>query len=766
MTTTVHAARNSVDPAGPTPPPLRPGDRRRGVLVALGVCVIVAVLATVPLINNRIFYYWDDSAAQFLPTWFHLGQQVLAGNVPPMLDLQSWMGGDIAAEALFGIYNPLNVANFVLVASLPDLAVAALLVKVEFVMLLALGAYLVAREYRAARWAAAAVAIALPFGGFTLYFDTSVWAAGLISFAWVPHVWWSARRAAQGRLNPIWAFLIGALAITSGNPYGVLGTAIVLLGLLIEFGWRREWPVFRRALALGCCIGAVVPLVFLPLLGTASVSWRAAQGIYNDNMLVPGIGDLLNSSMPSYLPQISSFGGRGLPVPATYFAWFVIPLLPWLDWRGLRRRKLPLAALVVGLLFTLLALGPSQLWMFRWPVRLTEYAYLGIGVVFAVLLTNGLRGDNWRRRAVITAITLVATTYFAVTAWPQGVLWHLGTLLLMAALTAAAVYLSRRGGRWLATVMAVGTGIILLVQTTMFPGNFAVQPYHYPHSVQALRNTFANRYQGTTMQFAQLPVAANTLGLYPTGAWQHFLFGNAYRPAGVEAVNAYTGLGFAEFSDTFCMSYIGESCPAGYQNLWKPTNEGGLPLADLMRVDTVVVQHAMIPDVPREKGWQVTEQDSAATVMHRQVPMPYPDGRVSYAGRGLLVTSDTDTGTRLETVDVSRRVPDDGPDDIVFARLNWPGYSAEVNGTKVPVVTGPAGLVVVRVPAGVSGVLTLSWTPPGLTAGIGLAGIGLLGGLILCALHVVRRRRSRPTDVLTPDSSEQIDTEPVGTRVS
>jgi uncharacterized membrane protein YfhO len=77
---------------------------------------------------------------------------------------------------------------------------------------------------------------------------------------------------------------------------------------------------------------------------------------------------------------------------------------------------------------------------------------------------------------------------------------------------------------------------------------------------------------------------------------------------------------------------------------------------------------------------------------------------------------------------------------MVFARLNWPGYVAEVNGTQVPIVTGPAGLVVVRIPPGVSGTLVLTWTPPGLAAGIAAAGVGLLGALALSVLYLRRRR--------------------------
>ena len=33
--------------------------------------------------------------------------------------------------------------------------------------------------------------------------------------------------------------------------------------------------------------------------------------------------------------------------------------------------------------FLALALGPSKLWLFRWPLRVIEYFYLGVLVVLA-----------------------------------------------------------------------------------------------------------------------------------------------------------------------------------------------------------------------------------------------------------------------------------------------------------------------------------------------------------------------------------------------
>ncbi|WP_156960736.1 hypothetical protein [Amycolatopsis taiwanensis] len=723
--------------------------RRLGILTGTLVCAVVAVLAQLPLIGNRIFYYWDDSAAQFLPMWYHLGQLVAGGHWPTLLDLHTWMGGNVAGEALFGVYNPLNVANFLLVFGIGDLAVAAAVVKTEFLIMLALGTYLVCREYEAKRHVSAAVAIALPFSGFTLYFDTAAWASGLISFAYLPFVWWSVRKAARGALNPFWAFLIGAGAITSGNPYGVLGVCVVLLGLLVEFGVRKRWRGFRTTLLLGVCVGLVVPLVFLPLALTGPVTWRAGWGILNDGFLVPSGTDLMAMSVPGYLPRITAFdGAESLRVPAAYFAWFALPLAPWLNYRAARRATL--GAVVVAAVFLALTLGPSSFWMFRWPLRLIEYFYLGLGVLLAVVLSAGLRTDHRRIRIVLTAGILLGGAYLAWATEPKTLSWNLLGLVVVAAFTAAAIWVSRRGTAF-GAVLITGTAAVLGLQLANFPGNFNIKPYYYPHSVQALKDTFADRYQGETLQIASIKTASDTIGLGPDKAWRYFLFGYSYQVAGVDAVNSYAGMGFSAFSETLCFDGFGSSCAEAYPNLWRPTSFGGAPLADLIRLRTVVVENALVPELTVPDGWQVVEHDEVVTVLRRTGPLPWPQGTLAWAGPGLSVSDDASEDSQAETV----RFTANGPDSrqLVFARLAWPGYEARVNGQEVPVSLGPSGLLTVELPPGTtSGELTLSWAPPAFWPGIWLAVAGLLGGLALGVGHYLTRRKHGTENVVSRGS--------------
>ena len=98
----------------------------------------------------------------------------------------------------------------------------------------------------------------------------------------------------------------------------------------------------------------------------------------------------------------------------------------------------------------------------------------------------------------------------------------------------------------------------------------------------------------------------------------------------------------------------------------------------------------------------------------------------------MQVSSDTSTD-REETVRFS------GSGTLAFARLDWPGYRAEVDGKPVDVREGPAGLVLVDVRGG--GELKLTWSAPGLVPGLVAAVLGLLGALGFSAFAVIRRRR-------------------------
>jgi hypothetical protein len=720
-----------------------PGRDRARWLWPLVVCVVTAAYASIPYLAHPYFFQRGDTAAQFAPTWFHLGEMVRSGQWPPWLDPDAWAGGNYAAEALYGIYNPINLLVWLGMSSTSDLMLATFVVKAVVLVLLALGTYLLAREYGAARWAAAVVATALPFSGFTLYWDAGSWPSGLMAFAYAAWLWWVLRRCLRGVTNPFWAFLVGVLVVTQGNPYGALAIVVIGLALVIEGLASRNRGGVVRLVLTGLCIAAFLPLVYLPLVGTADLAVRS-QGalIENSGKLRPGIGDLFGLSSPTFVPGIRAITGP-MAVPATYLSWLVLPLLPWLRFRVLRDRARELSGVgVVTLVYLALAVGPSKLWLFRWPLRLVEYAWLGVAVALAALLTAGLHHTHARARALGSLAIVLGTGWLAWAEHPAAARKIAAGVVLVLVLVAVVVLCHRlwsRATAVLAALCIVGTGLVLSLQVYAFGENASSRYWHLPHDVAAIQERFADR-DGRVMQFADLKPLQTKHPRELVRSWDSFLPGSMYQVAGVDAVNAYTGMGMRVFNKHFCMEYDGLTQPCGYQNLWRVSPIAGVPVADLMKIDTVVVQPEMTVGQETPEGWSVAEQTDAVVVLTRDEPLAWPGSRLSWAADGIEVESADTVAPLHEQVEIA----DSGQGgQMIFAALGWPGWRAEIDGKEVPVSRTKIGMLMVDVPADTSGTLDVTFRPPGLAAGVGAAAIGLVGAV---ALGLVDRRRRRRRD--------------------
>jgi hypothetical protein len=700
--------------------------------VAIAVVgALVVALALLPTWRNPSFYFADDSAAQFLPMWFRLGERLRGGDWPPLLDVDSWMGGDLAAEALFGLWNPVNLLDYVLVSRIGDLAVAATAVKVQFLVVLAVGVHVLCREYGAARSMSTVLGVATPFSGFVLYFQAGTWAAGLIGVAWLPWAWCSLRRMAHGRSAAVVPFLFSYLCLSSGDPYGVLGLCAVFAALMAETALCRAKDKARRLRALlfvGLATAAALPLVFLPLVMTSPVGWRSGMELYNVGRLAPDLADLINLSMPSFVPQIASFGSFRMTVPAMYFAWFFVPLLPWFDWSVLVREWRRFGApLVLGGGYALLCLGPSNVWMFRWPIRHVVVLVLALSVITAFLLSRGMRTDRCRARLAGTAGVVGLGAYLSFSAWPALAGKHLVSMCLLAGLGVVVVTFAHRGlpGRSRAVVLQAGTVLALLLQVCWFPVNRDVADYRFPPRTADIRTQFAGLRGGTVLQIADRDhVAARDVD---SGVvWKYLLFGNMHAAAGVASLVAYTGLGYESLHRRLCLNYYGATCPRAYAAVQRG-DEVGVSLADQLKLEYLVVQRALIDAPVPPPGWRVVERSGITTVLRRIGPPRWPSSRLSVA-RGVTVSTALRSGQRTEEVRFRRSAGQ--PAVLVFARLAWPGYRATVDGHRVPAEATSSGLLRVSLPPGTAGgTLRLSWSPPGFAASVVLAVLGALGAI-------------------------------------
>ncbi|MGR6965889.1 hypothetical protein ACU610_15625 [Geodermatophilus sp. URMC 61] len=733
----------------------RVGHRIPESVVTLGVGLAVAATLVIPFAQRHAFYYGGDNPQSFVPLWHHFGQLLRAGQWSTM-EPAGWTGGNYAADSTYALWNPVQLLDYVLVSYLDDLAAAAAIVQIQFLALLGMGAYLLFREYGAGRLAAVVVAFGIPATGFTLYYEANGWPAGLMAFTWVTWFWWAARRQSRGRLLPLVTFLFGALAMTTGNPYAALGMVIVLAGIAVELLMRRDWGRLGGLVVTGACVGGTAALVFLPLLETLPVTDREQTAMLaNDTFLVPQLGDLLASSAPTYLPAILNWGGALLErVPSTYSIWFALPLLPWVRWRGLRRPDRPLASVaVIAVVFALLTVGPSNLWLFRWPIRLIEYLYLSLAVLLALLLSRGLATDHVRRRTAATVAVVVAGGYLSFAVHPKQWTMHVLATVGVLALVLLSLAAFHRWGRlpW-ATVLVAGTVLVVTYQSSQLPlyASDGSDRAQLPHSIAQVQEASA-AYRGTVLQLA-LP---DSLGTAPRRYTGHLLFGNENLMSGHETIVRYSGMGFAEFADALCMGYRGQVCPEALDRAWRPVGDTGVPLVDLLGVETLVLDNELFTGPARQPpppGWSVGARDRVRTVWVRDRPVGH-EGRLTWASPGVDVLSDAGTGVSEE---VQVQAADAGT--LVFARLTWPGHTATLDGEPVEVRDGPAGLLSVDVPAG-RHVVAIAYRTPGLSAGIAAVAVAALLSLGQSAVWLVARRRRRPPTVPPPTDDAPVPRE-------
>ncbi len=709
--------------------------RHRG-LAPLVVVLAVLLGSVIVFIQSHEFYFWDDSAAVFLPTWYTVGTDLWQGHWPTLRpDL--WMGGNLAAEAQFGLWNPVNLMMMMIVAKIPDMAVSAFIIKAFWQVMLAMGGFLLAREYGAKPWPAAAMAVALPFAGFTLYYDTSSWIAGLMATVWTAWFWWAAHRVLNGTLNPFIGFIFGYLLITNGNPYGALSAVIVLMGLALEAVLQKHYRALWKLVLMGGLVGSTALVAYLPLLLSSDVGWRTTKGIINDGFLAPNSLMLMATSTSSMLPNIVIWTGQGSSVPVTYSAWFLLPILPWLNWPILRTKVKQMAGLwLFFAVYLLLVLGPSQIWLFRWPVRLLEYLWLTLFVIIAVVLSHGLRTSAWKLRAAGSFFIIFVGAVLAFLMAHELVGRHLTALAVQSVLVALMIFLALKHERFLPGLLIVGTLTTLVLQIIWVPYNDDVSKWWFPSDTAVA--DYGERIQGPVLQIAEG-------GLSPLEergqASEWLLFGNIPAVSGVESTASYSGIGFSAFSVAMCINHAGSTCDLGLLKAFRIVRDTDVPVVDAMRINTIVVENDLVkyaPEYEPPMGWRKTESNDWVTIFVREEPLDWPDSRLSIA-EGTSVASAVSTDTS-DTLTVSTEAIGGS---LTFARLAWPGYRAEVNGEQVPVSTNAIGLVQVDLPGDLTDAeVNVTFTVPGYNIAVPVLVVAVLAAAAQ-GLFVAKHARSR-----------------------
>lgn len=739
MSSTVqrHTEATPPSPAPSTPPPQR-AVRSDRWWWPLGVAVGAVAAGLIPLLFDRNYYYVADTAEGSYGSWYALGTALRDGHWP-LLSPDRWMGGNYAAEGQVGLVSPVTMLIGLATTVVSNPVLVASVVKIVFLLVGALGAYVVTRSLGVSQPFAALAGVAAPLGGFTLYMDAPSWVTNLMVWAFFPWCWWGLRRLAAG-YSPVYILVFGYLTVSVGYVHGVLMLVILFAAQLVELLRQRNHRALLPTLLSGAAVGFIALAIFLPGVLTQKVTIRDTDQIANDGFLVADLTGFAMSVIPTSLPQVRAWWGLFSPGPVLYIAWFT-PLLTIVDWRRsgewFRRLLVPLIVLTGALM---IVLGPSYLGVLRFPTRLMAYVVLIVVVVTATLVDRVRLSEITRGRSRAALAWVAGATYLAWSSSPDQWKVQLGTGALVFAAVAASLLLLRRATSGAAPRAATAAAVFMAVCSVGFVG---VQHHFYNGTQTSSSHRYPSSVDGYDDQVRDgvndlLVVGAASSTSPTTGILGETLVANTwYLNPNVEAQNVYTTISFKAYADQNCMDHLGDTCPELLARLWEKEPTTGLPLVDLLSVDTVQILKSAVPDIATRAvpdGWERVEDGRFGVVWRRLQPMGRAGG-VVWTGAGTrttVVAQDSDrVRLRVDSVGSDRRV--------VLSRLAWPGYT--VTGAEL---TSPLSgyLLTLDVSGARTGsVVEVAFRPPGFSVSVAAFGVGVALMVALCLWQ--RGRRSR-----------------------
>ena len=683
------------------------------VSVLAALCILLAV--------DSGYFFRGDTQAAYYGWWFHIGEELRAGNLP-VFDAQTWRAGNFAAEGQWGILNPVVWLLGLLATVSPSVIGLATGVKFVVACFGSVGVYVLSRSYGAHPAAAYVAGVASAFGGMTLWLELPSWVAGLAIWSLVPWAWWAIRRTALLGASPLPGLLFSYLLVTTGYVYGPMMLGVVLLGLAVEAavaGARRLLPI----LAVTAFCGLVAVAVYLPGLLTVDTTIRSGGGFAMEGRLTTTPLDVLTS----FLPSAGAEGGFEQQTAWRYVAWFM-PLLVLVRWRSVRRDWRALAGpfVAMGLVFAIVN-GPAVVGPLRWPMRLQPFLVQFFVVLVAVLISRHRASGSPARLGLGLLWVGASAAWYAVRD-EEMAFEHLLSGALVAVALALVVYLFRHGP-WAAASLAgaVTVGIVAL-QIAWFP-----EP---PSDQRNLPTTLAGYEKQLTTAHGDVLVVGqqDNRTIEDPALTDEVLDGSMWYLNPHPVQNTYTTISYRAYYDRYCIRIHGQTCNDILDTLFSVEPTTGELRVDLLSVSTLLLIKADVGTPPVPVGWHLTEETDRTVTWVRDAPLPTAGGPVwSSDGTAVRVEGNSDRTLSLRVDEVPA-----GGGRVVLSRLAWPGYSTSVGSFGDPV---DEYLLTLDLPDDAAGrTVTVHFAPPGWRLELLCLGLAVGGGTLWAA--VVRRRRS------------------------
>jgi hypothetical protein len=705
----------------------------QNALGAFSAGVIVVLFCLILLWHNPLVFWNDDYELSILPVFADMARSWSEGTWP-ILSPYSWVCGNLAGEFQYGTFSVFVNAAVILVWKFPlTFPQQAAALSIAHLFVLAIGAFLLARDRALSVALSIFVALTASLSGWIICWGASDWFGALGAFTWLPWAWWGAERALDSRRTE-WRFIWPApfvyLLVTGGFPYTVLM-------LLLLISWLST-----KSLVQICSIFSILPLLLGVALGfgLSAPAWLALLD------LVQGSARELQSAVahwqwrvpPAALPGLISpwwtanwtdFSSRNLPHTAAELACGLVApaaLVAGLIWSPRQLVRHIKWELVLLLLVLLLCMIPTA-GMFRWSFRWLPFLHL----VLAICAAEVLRFKPGSATPATVAFGLLLLTSVA------GLIFHTTgpyafpltwIFLGLASVWVCFAFLLPRSHFQLWAPAAI-TFCALLGTYLCIPTNGGVPRYNFCQELFKPAPLDPQRLYLSVYPWAELTYATANK---PQTVGQTLRPGSTSMWAGLRFINGYSPIRAAGVAREFETSIHGEINPEVGSNLLNHQAGRDGELA-LMGVDGIVVAQEVNITPQPDSEWELVVSTDEGSVFHRR-SAPFPrvrsvpsiDSRPNehFASAAIAQVNDSRNFVNAD-IEV---LGGDRPALLAFSRPYFRGYQAWLGDRKLPVTSYRGLFPVVEIPAGSHGRLTLIYRPVWLIWGSAIA--------VVCALVI------------------------------
>ena len=204
------------------------------LLGALSAGLLVVVFCLILLWHNPLVFWNDDYEVSVLPVFADMARSWSEGHWP-ILSPYSWVCGNFAGEFQYGTFSVFVNALVVLIWKFPlAFPQQAAALSIAHLFVLAIGAFLLARDRGFSIALSIFVALVASLSGWIICWGATDWFGALGAFTWLPWAWWGAERALDSRRTKwrwLWPAPFVYLLVTGGFPYTVLMLLLLIAWL-------------------------------------------------------------------------------------------------------------------------------------------------------------------------------------------------------------------------------------------------------------------------------------------------------------------------------------------------------------------------------------------------------------------------------------------------------------------------------------------------------------------------------------------------------